>query len=115
MKTAAVALMIPAQKTRPLKVSRFYLNGLAPAEVETVRLGSNSEVGGRNREVRVTPESRLNSDVAPCLKSAKNRQSVIMTAEQGSQTEREPRGWQAEAHRRPPWEYAGRGAETVAT
>ena len=28
--------------------------------------GSNSEVGGRNREVRFTPESRLNSDIAAC-------------------------------------------------
>src|ERR1700688_4914878 len=36
-----------------------------------VRCGSNSEVGCRNREVRFTPESRLNSDIAPCPKSAK--------------------------------------------
>src|ERR1035437_10234816 len=28
--------------------------------------GSNSEVGGRNREVRFIPESRLNSDIAAC-------------------------------------------------
>jgi hypothetical protein len=35
------------------------------------RSGSNSEVGGRNREVRFTSESRLNSDIAPCPKSAK--------------------------------------------
>src|SRR5882757_418626 len=32
--------------------------------------GSNSEVGGRNREVRFAPESRLNSDIAPCPRSA---------------------------------------------
>jgi hypothetical protein len=35
--------------------------------------GSNSEVGGRNREVRFTPESRLNSDIAACPKGAKPR------------------------------------------
>jgi hypothetical protein len=34
------------------------------------RHGSKSEVGGRNREVRFTPESRLNSDIAACLKRA---------------------------------------------
>jgi hypothetical protein len=31
-----------------------------------VRTGSNSEVGGRNHEVRFTPESRHNSDIAAC-------------------------------------------------
>jgi hypothetical protein len=36
----------------------------------TSALGSNSEVGGRNREVRFTPESKLNSGIAPCLKRA---------------------------------------------
>jgi hypothetical protein len=29
-------------------------------------MGPNSEVGGRNSEVRFTPESRLNSDIAAC-------------------------------------------------
>jgi hypothetical protein len=38
--------------------------------VSNVRFGSNSEVGGRNREVRITPESRLNSDIAECPKGA---------------------------------------------
>jgi hypothetical protein len=36
-----------------------------------VAYGSNSEVGGRNREVRFTPESRLNSDIAACPFGAK--------------------------------------------
>jgi hypothetical protein len=40
-------------------------------EPSNVRSGSNSEVGGRNREVRFTPESRLNSDIAACPKGAK--------------------------------------------
>jgi hypothetical protein len=34
--------------------------------------GSNSDVGGRNREVRFTPESRLNSDIAACPFGANN-------------------------------------------
>jgi hypothetical protein len=34
-------------------------------------VGSNSEVGGRNREVRFIPESRLNSDIAACPFGAK--------------------------------------------
>jgi hypothetical protein len=37
------------------------------------RCGSNSEVGGRNREVRFTPESRLNSDIAACPFGANKR------------------------------------------
>jgi hypothetical protein len=36
-------------------------------------LWPNSEIGGRNREARFNPESRLNSDIAPCLKSAMKR------------------------------------------
>jgi hypothetical protein len=52
MKTAAVALMIPAQKTRPLKVSRVYLNGLAPAEIETVLFGSSADILSKNFDVR---------------------------------------------------------------
>jgi hypothetical protein len=31
---------------------------------------SKPEVGGRNREVRFTPESRLNSDIAACPEGA---------------------------------------------
>src|SRR5258708_1295037 len=38
-----------------------------------LRDGSNSEVGGRNREVRLTPESKLNSDIPACLKGANFR------------------------------------------
>jgi hypothetical protein len=40
------------------------------ADLEEVCVGSNSEVSGRNREVRFTPESRLNSDIAACPKGA---------------------------------------------
>jgi hypothetical protein len=46
--------------------------------------GSNSEVGGRNREVRSNSESRLNSDIAPCPKRA-NEQT---TRRQAGETER---------------------------
>jgi hypothetical protein len=42
-----------------------------------VSVGSNSEVGGRNREVRFTPESRLNSDIAACPKGAKKRHHTL--------------------------------------
>src|SRR6266403_4343386 len=35
-------------------------------------LGPISEVAGRHREVRFTPESRLNSDIAACPKGANN-------------------------------------------
>ena len=35
-----------------------------------VRVGSKPEVGGYNREVRFTLESRLNSDVAACPNGA---------------------------------------------
>jgi hypothetical protein len=36
-----------------------------------VRNGSKSEVGGRNPEVRLTPDSRPDSDIAACPESAK--------------------------------------------
>ena len=51
------------------------------------RFGSNSEVGGRNREVRFTPESRLNSDIAACPFGA-NSGSDRPKAEHGAE-------WQA--------------------
>jgi hypothetical protein len=44
-------------------------------------------VGGRNREVRITPESRLNSDIAECPKGA-NSGSDRPKAEHGAE-------WQA--------------------
>jgi hypothetical protein len=42
-----------------------------------VRFAPNSEVGGRNREVRFTPESRLNSDIAACPFGATSGHSII--------------------------------------
>jgi hypothetical protein len=40
------------------------------ASTREVRVGSNSEVGGRYRDVRFTSESRLKSDIAACPKGA---------------------------------------------
>ena len=45
---------------------------------------SNSEVGGRNREVRFTPESRLNSNIGPCLKSAMSRPANLYNQRRGN-------------------------------
>jgi hypothetical protein len=47
-------------------------DGAEPNSKLTAKMSApgQSEVGGRNREVRFNPESRLNSDIAPCPKSA---------------------------------------------
>jgi hypothetical protein len=45
--------------------------------VEEPSTASNSEVGGRNREVRFTPRSRLNSDIAASSKSVDSVEKVI--------------------------------------
>src|SRR6202041_2070582 len=42
------------------------LESLTPRPGIREHYRSNSEVGGRNREVRFTPESRLKSDIAAC-------------------------------------------------
>jgi hypothetical protein len=63
--------------------------------------GSKTEVGGRNREVRFTPESRLNSDIPPCLKSAQQTHALhqlsglfdhFVGASEHSLRDREPQG-----------------------
>jgi hypothetical protein len=58
---------VPADFHGPAK-----MRGPARPQVRSEdRSGSNSEIGGRNREVRFTPERRLNSDIAACPKGAK--------------------------------------------
>ena len=60
----------------------------------TSALGSNSEVGGRNREVRFTPESKLNSGIAPCLKRADSCKSRFAEGVKNSEGRR--RGFRVE-------------------
>jgi len=59
------------------------------SEVADLRSGSTSEVGSRNREVRFTPENRLNSDIAACPfgancrlmhRSKRHRYSITLSA-----------------------------------
>jgi len=53
-------------------------NARFPASVVTAASGQNAKYSLRADVFRFTPESRLNSDIAPCLKSADTVAKVFL-------------------------------------